>query len=172
MICLISTPEQSRLNNSQVNGFTLLEVLIAMAVLALALMALSGSMNQAIKNQIHHKDTTLAHYVAMYHLGDMKLEEPFPDLGTTRGDIVMLNREWRWTQSVLKTTEENLRRIEVSVARKEEPDYQLSKIIAFAGNPEQSASQRGGQRSNQDGTQRGGTQNRRPATGNNNGTRR
>lgn len=166
MICQISTAEPSRFNHSCTDGFTLLEVLIAMAVLALALMALSGSMNQAIKNQIHHKDSTLAHYVAMYHLGDMKLEEPFPELGTTRGDIVMLNREWRWTQSVLKTTEENLRRIEVSVARKEEPDYQLSKIIAFAGNPEQSANQRGGQRDNQ------GTQNRRPATGNRSGTRR
>jgi general secretion pathway protein I len=127
----------SRYSISKFRAFTLLEVLIALMVLATALIALSGTMNQATRTQLHQKNKTLAHYVAMYRLGELKLEDPWPSIGTTRGSIKMLNREWSWQQEVIKTSEDTLRRIEISVGTKDDEDYKLTKIVAFFAQPEQ-----------------------------------
>ncbi len=127
----------NRLLTSKAQAFTLLEVLIALVVLATALIALSGSMNQATRTQIHQKDKTLAHYVAMYRLGELRLEEPWPNEGITRGNIVMLKRDWSWKQEVIKTSEESLRRVEISVGPKDDEDYKLTKVVAFFAKPEE-----------------------------------
>ncbi|NVJ59077.1 MAG: type II secretion system minor pseudopilin GspI [Gammaproteobacteria bacterium] len=117
------------------SGFTLLEVLIALMVLATALVALSGTMTMTTKTQIYQKERTYSHYIAMYRLGELKTEEPWPNTGTTRGSINMLNREWRWKQEVQKTTEDGLRRVDIKVSLADDEDYVLGKITAFLGRP-------------------------------------
>lgn len=116
-------------------GFTLLEILIALMILATALVALSGSMTMATKTQIYQKERTYGHYIAMYRLGELKTEEPWPGIGTTRGTVNMLNREWRWQQEVQKTTEDGLRRVDIKVSLQDDEDYVLGKITAFIGRP-------------------------------------
>lgn len=124
-------------------GFTLLEVLIALVVIALAFTALTDSIFQSGKSQLYRKEKTLAHYVALYQLNEMKLEQPWPNIGTTRGEIDMVNQEWAWEQQVIKTSEKGFRRVEVSVGLKRDPDYKLSKIVSFVAKPSDDA---GGQR--------------------------
>ena len=116
-------------------GFSLLEVLIALTILATALMALSGSVNQTFRNHVYLKDKTFAHYVAMRRLAEVRLQPEWPNEGTTRGDIKMLNNDWKWRQIVSKTTEANLRRVEISVANKSDEEYFLTTITAFVGKP-------------------------------------
>ncbi len=123
------------LRSTSNEGFSLLEVLIALVVLATALLALSGSINQSVKTQVYQNERTFAHYVAMYRLGEVRIDPDWPNVGTTRGQIEMLNREWVWEQTVAKTTEANLRRIEVAVANKKDEDYKLARVTAFIGKP-------------------------------------
>lgn len=48
----------------RMRGFTLLEVLVALAILGTALAATSGSTRSAAKQQAHREDAVLAHWVA------------------------------------------------------------------------------------------------------------
>jgi len=127
---------------SIVKAFSLLEVLIALVVLATALVALSGSLNQTVKSQLYQKNRTLAHYVATYRLGEVKIDQPWPNVGTTRGEISMLNREWLWKQTDEKTSEPSLRKVEIAVSEKRDEDYSLAKLTAFLGKPNEEQERR------------------------------
>jgi len=122
-------------NAIRAKGFTLLEVLIALAILATGLMALSTSILNSTKGQTRQIERTFAHYVANNQLGEMKVEDAWPELGTTRGNIEMFNREWTWKQVVTKTTVDSLRRVDVSVTIKDDEEYNLATLTAFVGRP-------------------------------------
>lgn len=127
----------SKLNHKNARGFTLLEVLIALMVLATGLMALSGSMTEITRTQVSVKDRTFASMVAKYRLAELRLDNAWPSEGVTRGDIQMLNKSWTWKQEVIKTTEPDLKRVEVSIAITDnDPDYFISKIVAFLPKPD------------------------------------
>jgi general secretion pathway protein I len=79
-------------------GFTLLEVLVALAVLALALGAGIKAAGSNVENTAYLRDRTFAHWVAMNKLAEMETMHKFPSPGTTeRGTMLMAEHEWHWT---------------------------------------------------------------------------
>lgn len=80
----LRTPRVGR--GQRVSGFTLLEVMIALAVVAIALVALLGLHHQDLQSVIQTQDRTRA---AMLAQGVMTQAElgPFPQVGTTSGDF-------------------------------------------------------------------------------------
>ena len=64
-------------------GFTLLEVLVALAVVAIALGAGIKAAGSNIDNAAYLRDRTLAHWVAMNKLAEMETMKKFPSPGTT-----------------------------------------------------------------------------------------
>jgi general secretion pathway protein I len=112
-------------------GFTLLEVLIALAVLATSLVALSGSLLNLTQNQTYQQNRTLAFYVATYRLAEFKLADDTIKIGTTRGNISMFNRDWQWQQNISRTTERDFYRVEISIHSPDDPDYTIQKISSF-----------------------------------------
>ena len=116
-------------------GFSLIEVLVAMVVFALSVMALSGSISSTFKTQTVQKDRTFAHYVALRRLAEVKLKSAWPNTGTTRGELKMFNRDWGWKQEVSNTTDKALRRVEVAVSSKNDEEYYIAKVTAFLGKP-------------------------------------
>ncbi len=114
-------------------GFTLLEVVIALAVLALALAAFIGSSGNAAGQAAYLRDRTLAHWVAMNVLADYRLERPWPPLGRREGSAELAGRSWRWQATVAATPEKDMRRIDVRVRRPDDPpDSQLTLLTGFA----------------------------------------
>ncbi len=77
-------------------GFSLVEVLIALAVLALALSALIGASGSAARNTAQLQEKTFAHWVAMNKMEEIRLSGIFPELGIKEGKSTMVGREWRW----------------------------------------------------------------------------
>ncbi len=69
------------------NGFTLLEVLIALAVLAIALAAVLKTTQQQIENIGYLRDQTIAHWVASNVLHEIQLREQWLPVGKTQGKI-------------------------------------------------------------------------------------
>jgi general secretion pathway protein I len=67
-------------------GFTLLEVMIAIAILGTALAGLLGLHHQSIQSVIRAQDFTRASMLAQAVMTEAELER-FPELGTTRGDF-------------------------------------------------------------------------------------
>jgi general secretion pathway protein I len=70
-------------------GFTLLEVMVAMAVLGIAMLALLALHHQSLRSVIQAQEVTRAAMLAQAVIAQAELER-FPKLGTTQGDFSTL----------------------------------------------------------------------------------
>ena len=96
-------------------GFTLIEVLVAVAVLALAMLALMSTMTRYAANASVLRETTLALWVAHNRLTEIGLEPAWPALGKSDGDEEMGGVEWRWDVTVAETPDPKVRRVDIAV---------------------------------------------------------
>lgn len=115
-------------------GFTLLEVLVALAVLALALSAGIKGAGSNVENTAYLRDRTLAHWVAMNKMTELDVFQkyPAPD-NTERGTSVLAGHEWHWNvrttlEKIVEPYEFGVATIEVRRAEKDE--QALSTLIA------------------------------------------
>ena len=118
-------------------GFTLLEILIALAVLAVALGAIIKAGSDFTGNHAHLQDRTLANWVARNVLVQFQLDGEWPRVGERKGTMDMGHREWRWLARISQTEEAQLRRIDVEVSPRdvenEQPVTTLSGFIRQPG---------------------------------------
>lgn len=98
-------------------GFTLIEVLVALAVLALALAAAIRGGGAYVGNQVYLQERTLAHWVARNALVELQLEPRWPGTGERSGSVEMAGQAWEWQAKIEQSPDEDLRRIDVSVWR-------------------------------------------------------
>ena len=96
-------------------GFTLVEVLVAVAVLAMALGAVISGMARFSSNASYLRQKTIAVWVAHNRLTEIALQPTWPDLGKSNGEAEMAGVKWRWKAEVKKTDDDNLRRIDLDV---------------------------------------------------------
>lgn len=80
-------------------GFTLIEILIALAVIAISLGALISSSGTQAQQATYLKQKTIAHWVAMNEITKLQIANTFPDLGDEKGSTEMANHEWFWTRT-------------------------------------------------------------------------
>ena len=99
-------------------GFTLLEVLLAMAVLAVVSV---GMYNTVAANIIAHQrihDKSLAHWVALNKVVEFQYFDAFPSRGLKKYDARQGDIDWQIHATVSETDNKNVRRIEISVGKK------------------------------------------------------
>ena len=97
------------------SGFTLFEVMIALLVIAVSLGGVIKVMSSAAQNSVRLTNRTFAHWVALNKITELKIQKAWPKLGDKKGEEEMAGRNWRWVQKTVKTEDENLIRIELSV---------------------------------------------------------
>src|SRR5262245_32683964 len=68
-------------------GFTLIEVLVALTIVAFAFVGLLGLHNRNIAMVANDQDLTRATLLARQFITEMELIEQFPDVGTSRGQF-------------------------------------------------------------------------------------
>ena len=96
-------------------GFTLLEVLVAVAVLAIALAAILAGMARYADNAAYLNQKTVALFVAHNRLAEIELEPVLPSVGKSDGDAEMAGSKWHWNVEVSETPDPSLRRVNVRV---------------------------------------------------------
>jgi general secretion pathway protein I len=96
-------------------GFTLIEILVALSVLAIALTAAWNSLGAAIGTTAALRERTLARWVAEDRLTGLELKNEWPALDTKEGDATMGDRKFHWIQDTGVTPVMKLRRVVVSV---------------------------------------------------------
>jgi general secretion pathway protein I len=94
-------------------GFTLLEVLIALAIVALSAGALLGSVTSSASNVIYLKEKTLAEWVALNRLTEIRISKDIPGEGKRKGNTTMGGMRWEWEEEVSELPIEGLLRVEV-----------------------------------------------------------
>jgi len=130
---------------TETRGFTLLEVLVALAVVAIALAAVIRIGGSAALNAARLEDKTFADWVALNRLEELRLATSWPSTGSLSGTEEMGGRVWRWTQRVQSTEDEYVRKVEIQVARDDAPDAPVDSVTGFVGRPPPaSPGQRGG----------------------------
>ena len=99
------------------HGFTLVEVLVATAIIALALGAfVSGGARYADYARYIH-DRTIAQWVARNQLVQYQIAEQWPGTGTEDGDTDMGDTNWHWEAEIQESPDPDVRRIDVRVFR-------------------------------------------------------
>ena len=119
----------------RVTGFTLLEVLVALAVLAIAMGAIINAATQSIASTAYLRDQTFASWVALNQVNERLLDpEPWPAEGSRQGSAELAYRTWRWEVRFAKTGDPDLRQIKV-IVRAAENSPVLSTLTAFRASP-------------------------------------
>lgn len=119
------------------SGFTLLEILIALAILALSLSAIIKAVSDFTGNQAYLRDRTLAIWVARNVLVEHQVESVWPTTGKRKGIMDMSAREWRWQARYSKTDEPELQRIDIEVyPRDTENEEPLAVLSGFLWRPD------------------------------------
>lgn len=95
-------------------GFTLIEVLVALFVVATALAALGFAGAQALGNQSDLEERTLALWAADNQLAEARLQRSFQP-GTSSGSVRIGNRDWRWRRQIQLAPGGQLWRIDVTI---------------------------------------------------------
>ena len=104
-----------RADRPDCRGFTLLEVLIGLLVLALALVALSRTAANQVNAFGALRERTFAGWLAQDVLTETRLTTSFPDPGKTDGRRRFAGRDWRYDVVVQSTEVNTMRRIDVHV---------------------------------------------------------
>jgi len=117
-------------------GFTLLEVMVALAVLAIALAALIKGVSDNAANAAHLRDKSLAQWVGMNVVTEQRLATDWGDTGVRRGEEEMGNHSWYWSASLGETFDADVRRLDVEVrGSAEQGSAPLVRLVAFVARP-------------------------------------
>ncbi len=99
-------------------GFTLVEVLVAIAIVALGMAAVLGALSSSANTVSYMKDRTLAEWVALNQIANTRLQiqqQQLPQVGNTTGEIDLAGRSWHWRQEVTQSQVQGIERIDVKV---------------------------------------------------------
>lgn len=96
-------------------GFSLIEVLVALVVVAVALGALGMAGARVLDAQRELEQRTLALWVADNRIAEMRLAQDRLAPGSRSGTTRMAGRDWRWRAQVQPAPGEVLWRIDVAV---------------------------------------------------------
>lgn len=96
-------------------GFTLVEVLVALLLVALALAALVRTAGTEARNLATLRDATLAQWVASNVIAEARLQQVLPTTGRSEGQADMGGVRWRWRMVVQGTDLPEVRRMDVQV---------------------------------------------------------
>jgi general secretion pathway protein I len=118
-------------------GFTLMEILVALAVLALAMGAVIKATSSYTGNMSHLRDRTFANWVARNVLNEFQVRKEWPAVGERKGSVEMASQEWRWVARISQTDETELRRLDVEVLPPDdEVDTPMTVLSGFLVQPQ------------------------------------
>ena len=116
-------------------GFTLLEVLVALTILAIALAAIIGAASNQALNTTHLRDKTFAHWVAMNKIAEMQMSAEWPAKGKVRGEQEMGLHEWHWVRTVTETPDGRVLQVDIAVYRDKQDEHPVSSLTSFLSQP-------------------------------------
>lgn len=99
----------------QRNGFTLLEIMVALAIFSIAALAMVRLQGYSVRSTANLGDSSIAWQVARNVAVEILSNPAPPTLGDTSGEETNGGQNWRWTAKTSKTDDARLVRIDINV---------------------------------------------------------
>ena len=112
-------------------GFTLIEVVVALAILGIGMLAVFKTIGDTVNNVEVLRDRSFAEWIADNRITEIRISGEMPSVEETAGEVEFAGRQWHWITKVSQTQVQGLRRIDVSVRRDEDPEN--SSIVTLSG---------------------------------------
>lgn len=97
-------------------GFTLLEVLVALAIFALVAASVLTASARSVRTAAQLEEKTLAMWVADNRMSELQLADAPPSDGRDQGQVAFAGRNWLWQSEIEVTSEPAMRRVTLWVA--------------------------------------------------------
>ena len=118
-------------HRARCQGFTLLEVLVALTIVALSLGALISTSGSQATSAAYLKQKTIAHWVAMNEITQLQIEKAWLSKGDSKGSTQMAGTEWFWTRTVKETEDDNSRQVELKIYLDKDREYSMTRLVAY-----------------------------------------
>ena len=115
-------------------GFTLVEVLVALAIIAIALLAALRAAGQGTNNVGELRSRLLAGWVAENLLAEHRARRDWLPLGIQRGTGRQGGMDFAWREEVISTPNPAFRRVDVRVFASAEESHSLAHLAGFVVN--------------------------------------
>ena len=119
----------ARRGRGAARGFTLVEVLVALGIVAIALMAGLQATSALTRNAARQTDVVLAHLCAENELSRVRLSSQMPSIGDTRVACEQAGRRYDVAVTVSPTPNPQFRRVDAQVFEAALPVLRLSTIV-------------------------------------------
>ena len=115
-------------------GFTLIEMLVALAILAIALAAVQRAVSGSLDNAFELKQRLLAGWVADNRLAELRAERRLPPIGETRGEETQAGIVFHWQSQVSTTPNPYVERVEIRVTAAAGNEHALAVLVGYLVN--------------------------------------
>ncbi|MAF75615.1 MAG: type II secretion system protein GspI [Idiomarinaceae bacterium] len=123
-------------------GFTLIEVMVAIAIFAMAALAAVSAASGHLNSLSTIQQRTFAQYVAANRLTELNLTTTWPIKDNQRGSERQGGVEWQWRQQVVETVTPNVVAVTIEVTQGEQ-DYQWARLTQYIRKPQLADTDRG-----------------------------
>jgi general secretion pathway protein I len=123
-----------RTRSKRTGGFTLIEVMVAMAIAVLALVGVLAAIAQMVDAGLAMRERTYASWIALNKITELRLANNVPEVSESNGEVDYAGLEWAWTATISETGVENLFRVDVDVGYAGNAD-KIRSVTGFIGEP-------------------------------------
>ncbi|BCO20976.1 type II secretion system protein GspI [Alteromonas sp. KC3] len=116
-------------------GFTLIEVMVALSIFALAGTAILKAASEHLSSIGQIESVTFANWVASNRLNQLQLETTWPPKNNVKGNMEMADRTWYWKQTVTKTNDDDLRSVTIFVGEDKTYNDSVTSVTTFVAKP-------------------------------------
>jgi len=101
---------------TKTKGFTLIEVMIALAVVAIGLMATLNAANQEIRGASLTQDKMTAYWLMQNKIAEIRLASTWPSIKKNKGSDKIFGQTWRWQTDTKTTDNPKIRKVRISLS--------------------------------------------------------
>lgn len=117
-------------------GFTLIEVLVAMTIIAVGVSALVGSAASSAWRADYLREREFGRWVASNILAELQVVPAWPGIGSKNTEVEMGTQTWYVRTRTQEVADADLRRVDVEVRRERDAESYVYAVAGFVGNPE------------------------------------
>ncbi|BCG64182.1 MAG: general secretion pathway protein I [Methyloprofundus sp.] len=120
----------------QSKGFTLIEVMVALAVIAIGLLAVLNTANQQVKSASITQNKMAAYWLMKNKIAEIRLTDSWPAIKHHKGIQTSLQQTWYWQTQTSATDNPEIRKVTISIAAQKTANDIILEQTIYLSKPE------------------------------------